>query len=135
MKVSELRSMTREELEHELTELREEEFRLRIRRPTEELSNALRLRSIRRDISRINTILREDKLGIIKLPSRTKAKEEPKVEKKETSKTPETKVKKSTPEKSATKKTTAKSTTEKKTPAKKKTTKTSKSKTSKEKNK
>jgi large subunit ribosomal protein L29 len=71
MKASELRSMTREELYHEMAELREEEFRLRLRRATEDLPNALRLRTIRRDISRIQTLLREDKLGIIKLPSKS----------------------------------------------------------------
>jgi len=71
MKASELRSMTREELDHEVRELREEEFRLRLRRPTEELPNALRLRAIRRDIARIQTILREDKLGLIQLPKKS----------------------------------------------------------------
>lgn len=71
MKASEIRSMTREELEHELAELREEEFRLRLRRPTEELPNALRLRTIRRDIARIQTVLKEDKLGIIQLPKKS----------------------------------------------------------------
>jgi large subunit ribosomal protein L29 len=78
--------MTREELEHELSELREEEFRLRLRRPTEELPNALRLRSIRRDIARIQTLLREDKLGLIQLPKKSQKeikKEEAKPEKKE----------------------------------------------------
>ena len=71
MKASEIRSMTREELDHEINELREEEFRLRLRRPTEDLPNALRLRTIRRDIARIETVIREDKLGIIKLPSKS----------------------------------------------------------------
>jgi large subunit ribosomal protein L29 len=120
MKASELRSMTREELEHELSELREEEFRLRLRRPTEELPNALRLRSIRRDIARIQTLIREDKLGLIQLPKRSEKetkKEEAKPEKKETKKTP----KKKTPAKSKTK------------PVKKKT--STKSKASKEKKK
>lgn len=89
MKASELRSMTREELEHELSELREEEFRLRLRRPTEELPNALRLRSIRRDIARIQTLLREDKLGLIQLPKKSQRetkKEEAKPEKKASAK-------------------------------------------------
>ncbi len=72
MKASELRSMTREELEHEMTELREEEFRLRLRRPTDDLPNALRLRTIRRDISRIQSTLREDKLGLIELPRKSR---------------------------------------------------------------
>jgi large subunit ribosomal protein L29 len=78
MKASELRSMTREELDHELRELREEEFRLRLRRPTEELPNALRLRAIRHDIARIQTILREDKLGLISLPKKSQKEPEKK---------------------------------------------------------
>lgn len=103
MKASELRSMTREELEHELSELREEEFRLRLRRPTEELPNALRLRSIRRDIARIQTLLREDKLGLIQLPKKTQRetkKEEAKPEEKEAKTKPKEKApakKKSSP--------------------------------------
>lgn len=78
MKASELRSMTREELDHEVRELREEEFRLRLRRPTEELPNALRLRAIRHDIARIQTILREDKLGLISLPKKSQKEPEKK---------------------------------------------------------
>ncbi len=87
MKASELRSMTREELENLLEELRDEEFKLRVRRSTEELPNPLRLRMIRRDIARIMTILREDELGIIKLPKRTEKKKEVKAEGKEEKKT------------------------------------------------
>ncbi len=71
MKASEMRAMTREELQHEITELRDEEFKLRLRRPTEDLPNALRLRTIRRDIARIQTILKEDKLGVISLPNQS----------------------------------------------------------------
>lgn len=115
MKVSELRSMTREELEHERTELREEEFRLRIRRPTEELSNALRLRSIRRDIARINTILREDKLGVIALP-RKSTMESKETEKEETTK--KTQEKSAAKKSGSTKKISSKSSTGKKGSAK-----------------
>lgn len=128
MKASEIRSMTREELDHELNELREEEFRLRLRRPTEDLPNALRLRTIRRDIARIQTLLREDKLGIIKLPSKSvretkkteaaavEEKKEEHVKKESEKKAP---AKKASVKKPAAKKAPAKKTSSKKAPAKK----------------
>ncbi len=109
MKASELRSMTREELDHEVRELREEEFRLRLRRPTEELPNALRLRAIRRDIARIQTILREDKLGLIQLPKKSQRetkKAETKPEKKVPAKNSAAKKKTSTKSKASTTKNT-----------------------------
>lgn len=59
MKASELRQMTLEELRATLSELKEEYFKLRIRRATEELPNPLRLRILRRDIARAITILKE----------------------------------------------------------------------------
>ncbi len=120
MKASEIKSMTREELDHELNELREEEFRLRLRRPTEDLPNALRLRTIRRDIARIETLIREDKLGIIKLPSKS-AREAKKAEKPEAApaEKKEEHVKKESEKKPVSKKAVAKKTSGKKTPAKK----------------
>ncbi len=42
-----------------LAVLTEEQFRLEFRRATESLSNPLQLRTIRRDIARIKTILKE----------------------------------------------------------------------------
>ncbi|HEU5219591.1 MAG TPA: 50S ribosomal protein L29 [Gemmatimonadales bacterium] len=53
------REMTREELERALAEAREEEFRLRFRRATETIDNTNRFRALRRDIARIQTVLRE----------------------------------------------------------------------------
>lgn len=138
MKASELRSMTREELEHELEELREEEFRLRLRRPTEELPNALRLRTIGREIARILTVLREDKRGIIQLPtksSRESAKPaetatgtKPQAEKREGGTVPDKK-KAPVEKKPQAKKTTAKKAGGKNPAPKKKTTKAVKAKT------
>ncbi|NLI97454.1 50S ribosomal protein L29 [bacterium] len=116
MKASDLRSMTRDELEHEINELREEEFRLRLRRPTEDLPNALRLRTIRRDIARIETLLREDKLGIIELPR--KSTKEAKKEEVQPAEKKEEKPKKKTAKKTSTSKAAPKKT--KKAPATKK---------------
>ncbi len=59
MKPSEIRNMTEEEMKRTLASLRDEYFKLRLRRSSEELPNPLRLRMIRRDIARMLTILRE----------------------------------------------------------------------------
>uniref|UniRef100_A0A7C4XK61 Large ribosomal subunit protein uL29 n=1 Tax=candidate division WOR-3 bacterium TaxID=2052148 RepID=A0A7C4XK61_UNCW3 len=67
MKVFELREKTREELTDLLNGLYRELFNLKIRRASQELPNPLRLRTIRRDIARIRTILRESELGKVKL--------------------------------------------------------------------
>ncbi|HEV8398403.1 MAG TPA: 50S ribosomal protein L29 [Gemmatimonadales bacterium] len=55
----ELRELKSEELTQKLEILSEERFRLEFRRATEALSNPLQLRTIRRDIARIQTILKE----------------------------------------------------------------------------
>jgi len=54
-----LRELKTDELTQKLAVLTEEQFRLEFRRATESLSNPLQLRTIRRDIARIKTILRE----------------------------------------------------------------------------
>ena len=54
-----LRELKTEELAQKLTVLTEERFRLEFRRATESLTNPLQLRTIRRDIARIKTILKE----------------------------------------------------------------------------
>jgi large subunit ribosomal protein L29 len=51
--------MTDEELTAKLAELSEERFRLRFRSATEAIENPLRFRTLRRDIARLRTILRE----------------------------------------------------------------------------
>jgi len=67
MKVFELREKTREELQDILNGLHRELFNLRLRRGAQELPNPLRLRTLRREIARVRTILHEDELGIKKL--------------------------------------------------------------------
>jgi large subunit ribosomal protein L29 len=54
-----LRQLKTEELQQKLALLSEERFRLQFRRATEALTNPLQLRTIRRDIARIQTILQE----------------------------------------------------------------------------
>jgi len=54
-----LRGLKTDELQQKLAVLTEERFRLEFRRATESLTNPLQLRAIRRDIARIQTILKE----------------------------------------------------------------------------
>jgi len=58
-KASDLRQLKTDELEQKLAVLTEERFRLRFRSGTEAIENPLQYRTIRRDIARIRTILRE----------------------------------------------------------------------------
>ena len=64
MKITSLRDYTRDELEHRERDLKEEMFNLQMRRTMKPLDNPLRLRSIRRELARIATIVTEDKRGI-----------------------------------------------------------------------
>jgi large subunit ribosomal protein L29 len=58
-KTSELRELSDAQLEEKLTEAREEEFRLRFRSATEAIDNPMRYRSLRREIARLLTLLRQ----------------------------------------------------------------------------
>ena len=53
------RDKSSDELETAIRELTEEGFRLRFRSATEAIDNPMRFRAIRRDIARIQTVLRE----------------------------------------------------------------------------
>ncbi|HEU4827963.1 MAG TPA: 50S ribosomal protein L29 [Gemmatimonadales bacterium] len=59
MKANDLKELKDEELTAKLEELRAERFNLRFRSATESIENPMRFRSIRRDIARIQTVLRE----------------------------------------------------------------------------
>ena len=63
MKASELREMTRDEIMRKVVELRDEQFKLRLRRSAEELPNPLRLRLLRRDVARCLTVLRAKEIA------------------------------------------------------------------------
>ena len=59
MKTNELQELTVAELEAKVDELTEERFRLRFRSATEQIDDTSKFRSLRRDIARIKTILRQ----------------------------------------------------------------------------
>ena len=59
MKPTEIREMSVEDLKAKIDELTRERFNLRFRSATESIENPMRFRSLRRDIARMHTILRE----------------------------------------------------------------------------
>lgn len=63
MRAEEIREMTEADIRARLAELEEERFRLRFRSATEPLEDPLQLRSIRKDIARLQTVLRERTLS------------------------------------------------------------------------
>ena len=63
MKANEIRQMSVDDVKARLEELVKERFNLRFRSATESIENPMRFRAIRRDIARLQTILREKENG------------------------------------------------------------------------
>ncbi len=63
MKAKGLRELTTEELQQKRGDLREDLFRLKMRKAVAQLESPIRLRQLRRDIARIETILRAREIG------------------------------------------------------------------------
>jgi large subunit ribosomal protein L29 len=61
---NDLRALADEELQTRLGEAKEELFNLRFQVATGQLDNNRRLQTVRRDIARIYTVMRERELGI-----------------------------------------------------------------------
>ena len=59
MKPGEMRDLTLDELNAKARDLRGEAFNVRIKRSTGQLENTARLKQLRRDIARVETIIRE----------------------------------------------------------------------------
>ena len=64
----ELRELTDEELTERLRESKEELFNLRFQMATGQLNNNRRLRTVRQEIARVYTVLRERELGLASGP-------------------------------------------------------------------
>jgi large subunit ribosomal protein L29 len=67
-KAHELDEMTNADLETKLREAKEELFNLRFQSATGQLESHGRLRTVKRDIARIYTVVRERELGIRQAP-------------------------------------------------------------------
>jgi large subunit ribosomal protein L29 len=59
MKASDIRAMTEDQLSDELAKLKKEQFNLRFQKASGQLENTVRVRQVRRDIARIQTIAAE----------------------------------------------------------------------------
>jgi large subunit ribosomal protein L29 len=77
MKAEDIRALGDDELRARILELEEESFRLRFRSATEALEDPLRQRVIRRDVARLQTIMRERAMGIVRTAAPAAAKKAP----------------------------------------------------------
>ena len=59
MKASEIRSLSVEELQSKLVDLKKDLFMLRMQHATNHLDNPTKLSAVRRDIARVTTVLSE----------------------------------------------------------------------------
>ena len=59
MKPAEIRELSLNEMQAKAQDLRSEAFNIRIKRSTGQLENTARLKQLRRDIARVETIMRE----------------------------------------------------------------------------
>ncbi len=66
--VTDLRGLSRNELDSKVSELKEELFTLRFQAATGQLESHGRLREVRKDIARIYTVIQERALGIVDDP-------------------------------------------------------------------
>ncbi|MCI9365409.1 MAG: 50S ribosomal protein L29 [Clostridia bacterium] len=66
MKINKITEMSSPELEKELGELKTELFKLRFSLATNGLDNPMRIKEVKKDIARINTVLRQRELETAK---------------------------------------------------------------------
>ena len=65
MKVSEIRELTNEELKTKLKDLKAELFNLRFQLAINQLENPMRIKAVKKDIARVQTILRQNALNSV----------------------------------------------------------------------
>jgi large subunit ribosomal protein L29 len=58
-RLSDLKTMTPDQLQDQLLSLKKEQFNLRFQRATGQLENTSRVREVRRDIARVRTLQRQ----------------------------------------------------------------------------
>ena len=58
-RLSDLKTMTTDQLQDELLNLKKEQFNLRFQRATGQLENTGRIREVRRDVARVKTLTRQ----------------------------------------------------------------------------
>ena len=63
MKINKIREMSSPDLEKELGELKTELFKLKFSLATNEIDNPMKIKEVKRDIAKINTVLTERKIA------------------------------------------------------------------------
>ena len=63
MKINKIREMSSPDLEKELGELKTELFKLKFSLATNGLNNPMKIKEVKRDIAKINTVLTERKIA------------------------------------------------------------------------
>ena len=63
MKISEIRNLNENDLKTKLKDLKSELFNLRFQLAINQLENPMRIRAVKKDIARVQTILREKELS------------------------------------------------------------------------
>ena len=66
MKATEIRSLSSEELNAKLADLKKDLFNLRLQHATNQLDNPIRIAEVKKDIARVKTIIREQQLAAAK---------------------------------------------------------------------
>ena len=66
MKINKIKEMSSPELEKELGVLKTELFKLKFSLATNSLNNPMKIREVKKDIARINTVLTERKIAVKK---------------------------------------------------------------------
>jgi large subunit ribosomal protein L29 len=59
MKIKDIKDLSKDELQQKLKELKEEYFRLNLRNASAQLESTASLAHIRKDVARVNTVLRQ----------------------------------------------------------------------------
>ncbi|HSN66053.1 MAG TPA: 50S ribosomal protein L29 [Fusibacter sp.] len=62
MKANKIKEMTSQELNEKMVELKNELFNLRFQLATGQLDNPMKIKAIKKDIARVNTILRQKEI-------------------------------------------------------------------------
>jgi large subunit ribosomal protein L29 len=70
MKAGDVRSLSPEERQQKLVEMKQELFNLRFQHATGQLENPQRLKQIKRDVARVQTIIREEESSARETESR-----------------------------------------------------------------
>lgn len=64
MKINEIRDLSGEEILDKIQELKEELFNLRFQNAMSRLENPMRIGTVKKEIARLKTVLKEKELGI-----------------------------------------------------------------------